>query len=554
MSGPHSASLDSADSAFTQSRHFAPEGALLKAPTADGTALVAPPLDQAGQLMAAGAKLRRQSNYDVQGRSLAALAAEARCELIGAARRYTSGYRNVAAAANCEQILLAGHQPQLFHPGVWYKNFALAKLARQHQAAAVNLVIDSDTLKEASLRVPGGTLEDPIRTVIPFDEASEEIPYEQRMIADRAMFADFGRRAREAMAALVPDPLLGEFWPRVVERSRETNNLGECLSQSRHQLEGEWGLETLELPQSRVCQLGAFHWFVAHLLAQLPRFREIHNRALGEYRRRYHLRSANHPVPDLAAEGDWLEAPFWLWTADRPQRRHMFIRRSGDEFVVSDRGQIEFRLPLKPEGDASRAATVLAELSARGICLRTRALTTTMFARLFLGDLFLHGIGGGLYDQLTDAIVERFFQFASPPFMVLSATVLLPIERTASAAESLREANRRAREIEYHPERFIAPARQAQPEVAEALSTKRRWVATPQTPDNARERCRSIRAANETLAHALDSERRQAQEDRERSSRRLRAESVLAWREYAFCLYPKRTLQDFLLAFLSAKP
>ncbi|HVW37233.1 MAG TPA: hypothetical protein VHB99_08000, partial [Pirellulales bacterium] len=533
---------------------FAPQGPALKAPTADRTALVSPPLDQAAQLMAAGAKLRRESNYDVQGRSLTALAAEARCELIGAARRYTSGYRNVPAAASCEQILLAGHQPQLFHPGVWYKNFALAKLARQHQAAAVNLVIDSDTLKEASLRVPGGTLEDPTRTVVPFDEASEEIPYEQRSIADRAAFADFGRRARETMAALVPDPLLGEFWPRVVELSRETNNLGECLSQSRHQLEGEWGLETLELPQSQVCRLGAFHWFVAHLLAQLPRFREIHNRALGEYRRRYHLRSANHPVPDRAAAGDWLEAPFWLWTADRPQRRHMFIRRSGDEFVVSGRGQIEFRLPLKPDGDASRAVAVLAELPARGICLRTRALTTTMFARLFLGDLFLHGIGGGLYDQLTDAIVERFFHFAPPPFMVLSATVLLPIERTSSAAESLREANRRAREIEYHPERFIAPSQQAQPEVAEALSTKRRWVATPQTPDNARERCRAIRAANETLARALDAERRQAQQDRERSSRRLRAESVLAWREYAFCLYPKRTLQDFLLAFLSAKP
>lgn len=554
MSGPDSASLESADSAPPQAPRFAPAGAALKAPAADRTALIAPPLDQAGPLMAAGAKLRRESNYDVQGRSLAALAAEARCELIGAARRYTASYRNVPAAANCEQILLAGHQPQLFHPGVWFKNFALAKLARQHQAAAVNLVIDSDTLKEASLRVPGGALDDPIRTVVPFDEPSEEIPFEQRLIRDRALFADFGRRAQEAMAAVVPNPLLGEFWPRVVARSRETNNLGECLSQSRHQLEGDWGLETLELPQRQVCRLGAFQWFVAHLLAQLPRFREIHNRALGEYRRRYHLRSANHPVPDLAAEGDWLEAPFWLWTADRPQRRHMFIRRSGDEFVVSDRGQIEFRLPLKPDGDASRAAAVLAELPARGICLRTRALTTTMFARLFLGDLFLHGIGGGLYDQLTDAIVERFFGFAPPPFMVLSATLLLPIERTASAAESLREANRRAREIEYHPERFIAPSLEAQPELVDALATKRRWVATPQTPANARERCRAIRAANETLARALASERRQAQADRERSSRRLRAESVFAWREYAFCLYPKRTLQDFLLAFLNAKP
>ena len=26
-------------------------------------------------------------------------------------------------------LFLAGHQPQMFHPGVWYKNFALGELA-----------------------------------------------------------------------------------------------------------------------------------------------------------------------------------------------------------------------------------------------------------------------------------------------------------------------------------------------------------------------------------------------------------------------------------------
>ena len=31
-------------------------------------------------------------------------------------------------------IFLAGHQPELFHPGVWFKNFALGALARRHGA------------------------------------------------------------------------------------------------------------------------------------------------------------------------------------------------------------------------------------------------------------------------------------------------------------------------------------------------------------------------------------------------------------------------------------
>lgn len=527
----------------------------LRAPAFDGGSLIVPPLDAAGEMISAGCRVHCQSGYDVQGRSLADLAEAGRRELIAAAHRYTSSFCHVAPLAASRRVLLAGHQPQLFHPGVWFKNFALARLAREHSAVAVNLVIDSDTIKEATLKVPSGSVLDPVRLSLPFDDATGEIPYEHRPVQNRELFADFGRQAQQAIRSLVPDPLIAEFWPKVVGRARETNNLGECLSQSRRQLEGEWGLETLELPQSRVCGLEAFHWFTAHLLAQLPRFHEIHNASLAEYRRAHHLRSANHPVPDLAAEQEWLEAPFWLWTAERPQRRRMFVCRSGAELVVSDRAGIEVRLPLLPEGSASRAAEVLAELPRRGICLRTRALTTTMFARLFLGELFLHGIGGGLYDQLTDVLIRRFFQFEPPPFMVLSATMLLPIPRERVTAEEAREPERRLREMLYHPERFVVPL--AEPgqaaAVARLVETKTRWLATPQTPANARERWHAIRNANESLAPWLEAQRQQALAERERLARKLRAESVLAWREYAFCLHPRATLQDFLLAFCEEK-
>jgi hypothetical protein len=232
----------------------------------------------------------------------------------------------------------------------------------------------------------------------------------------------------------------------------------------------------------------------------------------------------------------------------------MFVRRRGDELVVSDRARIEIELPLTADGDARRAVEVLADLSARGICLRTRALTTTMFARLFLGDLFLHGIGGGLYDQLTDAIVRRFFQFEPPPFMVTSATMLLPVDREQVSRERAREVDRRLRELQYHPERFPPPTPDALAEFERWAETKARWIGVPQTPENARERCQAIRAANESMGRLLEAERRQTSAERDRLSRRLRAETVLSWREYAFCLYPKRTLEDFLLAFLLEKP
>ena len=45
-----------------------------------------------------------------------------------------------------------------------------------------------------------------------------------------------------------------------------------------------------------------------------------------------------------------------------------------------------------------------------------------MFARLAVADLFIHGIGGAKYDELTDAIGERFFGIQLRPYMVVSGT------------------------------------------------------------------------------------------------------------------------------------
>ncbi len=100
------------------------------------------------------------SNYDLQGRRLPQLAAEAREQLLAEALQFTRSYRDVAMPAQASAVFLAGHQPEMFHPGVWYKNFVLARLAEQHHAVAVNLVIDSDAVKSVALRVPGGSIQD----------------------------------------------------------------------------------------------------------------------------------------------------------------------------------------------------------------------------------------------------------------------------------------------------------------------------------------------------------------------------------------------------------
>ena len=521
----------------------------LRAPRSSGTALIEPAFDEVSDLVRENCRQRQRCDYDFQGFSLAELVHAARGEMIAEARRWTALYRGVDLPPwePSQPVFLAGHQPQLFHPGVWFKNFALGWLARQHRAQAVNLVIDSDTIKSVALRVPGGSAEHPVLSAIEMDRPGPSIPYEERLIEDREVLESFGRRAARQIRPLVSHPLIEQYWPMVVARSRETGNLGACLAQSRHQLEGCWGSATLELPQSRVCDLPSFARFTCHLLAHLPRLRMIYNEVVAEYRRTHHLRSAAHPVPDLATDDDWLEAPYWIWTVDEPQRRRLFAKHFDDEILLTDRRNLRISLPLSPESDAAPAAERLLEHNAQGIKIRSRALITTLWARVVLGDLFLHGIGGAKYDQVTDGICAQFFGLKPPRYLAVSATLCLPVPHHRTTEDDVRRVNHRLRELTYHPERTIeerGPSGEVDGDPWELIEAKRRWIRTPQTPENAATRFHEFHRLNEALQPWVAADRHRLLARREQIERSLRSESILSSREYAFCLFPETALRE----------
>ena len=536
------------------STSFAPSRQRFVVPRENRGALILPPLDEAGALAAENVRRREAVTCTLQGRSLAELARQARTDLLRAARDWTAAYRPVEISGldPAGLIFLAGHQPELFHPGVWFKNFALAEVARRHGAAAVNLLIDSDTLKSTAVTVPCGTPADPRRESVLFDRPDARIPFEERPVLDENLFCNFGQRVARRVAALVPDPLIGRYWPLVIERARHVDRLGYCLAQARHQLEGQWGVQTLEVPQSAVCDSEPFHWFLAHLIGNIERFHECYNQAVHEYRQANGIRNAAHPVPDLAADGPWLEAPLWIWTARQPQRRRAFVCRRNEEYIVSDRAGQEIRLPLSPDGDATDAVGQLMAWSRQGVKIRSRALVTTLWARLALSDLFLHGIGGARYDHVTDRLMETFFGLVPPDIMVLSATLCLPVPRPAAGGGELRAIRRDLRDLDYHPEKYLREITASQDVSAAAalVAQKQRWIDAPVNSDNAYLRWKAISRINNELQPWVTARREQLRDQQTQMQRAMRREKVLASREYGFCLFPESYLQDFFAALL----
>lgn len=517
----------------------------LRAPQHNGETFFDPPLITARQTLIDNVERRASREHDVGGRSLQEISAAARAFLIEEARAYTTRYRDVDEAPKVKDasIVVTGHQPELYHPGVWIKTFALDQVARDQHAHAIHLLIDNDSTGDCSIRVPTGSIAEPRVESVTLDRNVGDRPYEARAIVDRQVFSSFATRVSKLVAPFVEDPIVNQLWPDAANAANEHDNLGRCIAQARHRLEGRWGLHTLELPFSRVCDHESFRYFVAHILTEVSRFRDVYNMSLAEYRRVNRVRSHTHPVPPLAIDGEWMEAPFWLWPATEPSRRPLFVRPLSDAVEISDRHDITHRLPLRPGQSAAKAVEQLEQLTRNGLRLRPRALLTTMYARVFLCDLFIHGIGGAKYDQLTDAIIERFFGFVPPSFLTATATAKLPIDRTPVGRDDLRHVMQKLRELDFNPQRHVGELAEGQ----RLSRAKMELVTRPVAPDRRRERHLEIAQLNSQLQPFVESLRKSLRIEQEHLKQRLRHEKTLGSREYSFVLFPEQSLRPFLL-------
>jgi hypothetical protein len=517
-----------------------------RAPQNHGETFADPPLGQVPRLVAANIERRRQRPNICGHKSSGDTIGDARRELIQLAIHYTRQYRDVTefqGATPDVPILMAGHQPQLFHPGVWYKNFALSRLAESLGGTAINVIVDNDAVGHSAIRVPTESLEHPRIENVEYHTPADQIPFEELTIQDRSLFDTFAVRVQQRLEAFVPDPLLKSWWPKAIQSADAVGNLGRSLARARHQLEGTWGLETLELPLSMICETEAFRRWMMHVLMELPRFQAVYNSCLQEYRRVNHVRSRAHPAPELIDDGQWLEAPFWLWTTRRPRRGHLWVRQRTGQLEFSDRMELHFTISFSQADAISSAANSLASLAANGVRIRPRALMTTLYLRLFLCDLFIHGIGGGKYDQLTDAIMQRFFSVAPPYFLVLTATAKLPIAAPAADPQKLRQVEWLLRELIYNPDRHIEDTPQAQP----LRAAKQRWLTADARQGARRDRHLRIQKANFDLQPFVARKRNDLLEQRDQLTAAIRNDRLLSARDYAFCLFPKATLQALLL-------
>lgn len=442
-------------------------------------------------------------------------------------------------------LVVTGHQCEFVHAGVFAKIVAASVLAENAAGMAVFLEADADLPKAAHLPVPEITSHGLRRVNVPIPGCDPRQALESQSPQRREHWLEFFVRIASVYehyeASLLP--VFAEAW---LACEAEQIHIVEGMARGRAALEDVLalkGVRTVRL--SRLCATPAFRAFACDLLLNAEAVAQAYNTAQAAYRRRYRVRNANRPMPPLARLDERIEVPLWAWPAAGPRER-VFVRPGADRVEVFAGATPLGALPAAPP--AATAFDHPFPFEQTGWRLRPRASTLAAFARLFLADLFIHGVGGAKYDEITDDWLQRRFGVTPPLFGCVTATLHLPLPRTGARVEQWQEARRRSRDIRFNPQRYLS---NLPPELLRRRAEMIRRsdeLRCHQPRDHATRRAvwAEIRRLNEHLLEHDPWRAAELDQQVHALAENLRLDRVAFDREYFVALHLRRTLAELV--------
>lgn len=512
-------------------------------PSGHGEVLTQPAYSTWAELARANAAAAATWDFDVCGVPVRELRSRARAEAIAEARVFSArmGVPVSSPSESPELVVMTGHQPQLYHPGIWVKDFLLQRLADETGAAALDIVVDSDGFDLVEVRAPclcpelsrcaqflavGGT--DTCFACAP-------VPSER----DLAIF----REAGSQMLATLPAPAIGRHFSMFCDAMdavrQDSGNLGEFITFARRRHEAPAGTDYLELPVTIEARTTAFAVFLADIVRDATRFAAAYNSELASYRERTGTRSAAQPFPDLRIEGGLVELPFW--NLGKRGRSTLWARAEGVPALLCD-GEVLCELPNECE-------EVAAALSSCTVRPAPKALALTLYNRVFVADLFIHGTGGGRYDRVTDGVIRAFWGVEPPAFVVASMTMYLPLGARVVTVEEVDAVRQTLNRLQHNPDQLLDEIEfddaHEHRRAAVLAGEKSRLVLEISSPDADKKTIgRQIRGVNAELAGLMEPYEKSLREELARLAEMQQASEILTDRTYPFCFWSPLEVAD----------
>ncbi len=509
----------------------------LSIPERHGESAVQPSLGAWPDLLEENRRHSDEWEFRVAGVPFADFREQVRLQMLSLAVAFTEriGVETVVADVSAP-FVLTGHQPDICHPGVWVKNFALAGLAGRCDAVGINVIVDTDSFTTVGVKTPSFSpdLEVSVHTLARATPEGFFAYHPPPSPADVRTFCEGGATSLETLPHSSAAENFRRYCGLLESALPETATLGESLTFARRRYESQARTAYLEIPLSTLCMTDSFRMFVAHIVTDAEYFLDVHNVELRRHREAMGIRSEAQPFPDLAVTPDgWMELPFWCQTESA--RRSLRCKHEG-EVVLLDLGGPD---PVRTPRDSS---AVFDALLAADKVIAPKALTLTMFLRLFASDFFIHGAGGSRYDRVTDAVIVRYLGVEPPVFAAISLTMHLPIGEHSDPDEEIARVRHMLHRLEHNPDAMLGVLSKEDcscyEEVAVLAEEKARLVSAISAPGaDKKELGRAIRGLNSEMA-ALFAPYRERLEAELVHLRALKdAGAILKDRTYPFCFW-----------------
>jgi len=514
-------------------------------PAGHGEVVERPPYEAWPALVESNREASERWDFSVGGVEIAELRREVRGDLIAVAAAFSArlGVPVREPRSPGAPIVLTGHQPDLYHPGVWVKDFLLDRLALEAQATAVDIMVDSDGFDAVSVTAPCMT-PGVARCRQYLAVGSEHSSFAFADVPSTRDLADFCQ-ATDQMLESLPAPAVrrhfSEFCTHLSAAAGDAENLAELVTIARRRHEAHAATGYLEAPITALARTRGYARFVADLALSAERFTDIYNRELAQYRALSKTRSAAQPFPDLEQGQGRYELPLWHLTrsgrlpvwADPTTEGGVRLLSAGTEICSAGPDPDEF----------------VEALIGSGALIAPKALSLTLFLRVFACDLFIHGIGGGRYDQVTDAVIRAFYGIEPPAFVVASMTMYLPIGAHLVTQEEVAAAKERLNRLEHNPDALLGEVEFDDPgerKQALALAAQKAELVSEIASPGADKKSIGlrIREVNASLAAVLAPLRDALEAELGNLETQQAAAEILTDRTYPFCFWDATEIAD----------
>ncbi|HBY57135.1 MAG TPA: hypothetical protein DEG96_04655 [Candidatus Atribacteria bacterium] len=466
-----------------------------------------------------------------------------------------------------QYIIQTGHQPVFFHPGVWIKNIFLNELLKSplpDKCLGLNIILDNDICKDLNFLLPALSSERNLRlkkiNFFPSEFASH-LPFEEYPYPPQEVTTKFIQDTTYRLKLLESEnkEILNNF--QIFSQCLEDSfhlcsqnypkaNLGEFLGLARRLYEQEIHPTYLEIPFSKICDSDEFLSFFLHIIKNIESFSEIYNNKLDEYRKLFKIRNQAHPSLNLTIKENLIEAPFWIWR-EQDQRRKIFIlRKGGGNYLYNNSYGKIFLVEEDSLKSLSSFKTLLKE---RDLKIRPKALLLTLYNRLFISDLFIHGLGGAKYDLVTDEIIREFFKVEPPHFLVVSCTLYLHLKSSSDAPNSkISDLKKKIRDLEFNPERYVDELSLTKEEknlIRKMAAKKARLIKKIReisSPIEKWEISEEIKAINNFIGEKMRPLKGKLNKKLEDEDEKMKQSKVYTFREFPYYFFSAETLKNLL--------